>query len=185
MQNTWRRQYYTGRVHGRKLIAALFFPFPGSIRNQQRRFKPVLKARENPEASGSSSWDLTFTSSFCFLWHIFVVPSQVFPKILIEESRPSKRHRCILRPAPFQTEISPCLPKCNPDPECKFSPPPSTPHLAVATSGRCQRTLPQVDFNQVLLNEFSLWQRSGCKTAARNAGPHKIFFKKKQWTWFL
>lgn len=30
----------------------------------------------------------------------------------------------------FQTEISPCLPKFNPDPECEFSPLASTPCLA-------------------------------------------------------
>lgn len=30
----------------------------------------------------------------------------------------------------FQTEISPCLPKFNPDPECEFSPLASTPRLA-------------------------------------------------------
>lgn len=67
----------------------------------------------------------------------------------------------------------------HPELECKFSPPASTPDLAVAISGRCQGKCPQVDVNQVLLNEFSLWQRSGCKTVARNAGPHKIFFFKE------
>lgn len=67
----------------------------------------------------------------------------------------------------------------HPELECKFSPSASTPDSAVATSGRCQGKRPQVDVNQVLLNEFSLWQRSGCKTVARNAGPHKIFFFKE------
>lgn len=84
-------------------------------------------------------------------------------------------------PSSFQW-ISPCLPKHNPELECKFSPPASTPHLAVATSGRCQGKRPQVDVNQVLLNEFSLWQRSGCKTVARNAGPPKNFFFYKKET---
>lgn len=46
-----------------------------------------------------------FTSSFCFLGRIFVIPSQVFPKILTEERRPSKRHWCMLRPAPLVSKL--------------------------------------------------------------------------------
>lgn len=121
----------------------------------------MLRARENPEASGSWSWDLTRRSSFCFLRHIFlfVCLTQVFPMILTEESRPSE-DLTRLRPSRFHTEASPCLPKFNPDPECKFSPP-APPHAwQVATSGSCQGTLPQ----PVLLNEFPFWQRSGCKS---------------------
>lgn len=76
----------------RKLIAALISSSLGSIGNQQRRLKRVLKARGNPEASGRQSRDLTPRSSVGFLGHVFVVPSQVFPKILTEESRPSRRH---------------------------------------------------------------------------------------------
>lgn len=33
-------------------------------------------------------------------------------------------------PSRFQTEISPCLPKCNPDLEFELSPPAPTPRLA-------------------------------------------------------
>lgn len=49
----------------------------------------------------------------------------------------------------------------------------------VAISGRRQGKLPQVHFNQVLLNEFSLWQRYGCKIVAKTAGPHKICKKER------
>lgn len=178
MQNTWRIQYSSGRARRRKWIAALISPLVRELWGTSRGDWRVLKTRENPEASGHESWDLTLTSSFRFLGHIFVVPSQVFPKILTEESRPSKRHWCTLRPAPLVSKLryhhvyrnatqtqnlnSLLLP---------------LPHAwQVATSGRGQGKLPQVHFKQVLLSEFSLWQRPGCKIMARNAGPRKIFF---------
>lgn len=81
-------------------------------------------------------------------------------------------------PSSFQTEISPCLPKhiqsWNAN-SLLLPPPPTWQWPLQEDAGKC----PQVDVNQVLLNEFSLWQRSGCKTVARNAGPHKIFFFKE------
>lgn len=71
-------------------------------RNQQRRLKQE-KTLE-PQAVNHEITTL-FTSSFYFLWHISVVPSQVFPKVLQEENRPSKRHWCILRPGPLGSKL--------------------------------------------------------------------------------
>lgn len=39
-------------------------------------------------------------------------------------------------PSRFQTEISPCLPKCNLDSEFELSPPAPTPHLAGGHFGK-------------------------------------------------
>lgn len=89
--------------------------------------------------------------------------------ILTEESRPSKRPWLEAGPLVFTLRhhhvYRNLIQTQNAD-----SLLPAPPHSwQVATSGRCQGTLPQ----PVLLNEFSLRQRSGCKSG-------QIFFLKKE-----
>lgn len=94
----------------------------------------MLKARENPEASGNGSWDLTLRSSVCFLGHIlsplFQCKYSQWPwgREAIKEALMDTR----ASPFRFHTEISPCLPKFNPHPEWKSSSPAPTRHLAGA-----------------------------------------------------
>lgn len=102
MQNTWRIQYYIGRMSIRKLTAVLFVPFVGFIIETNRG-----------DLSKRKPWSLRqlvmryhiIYKQFFFLWHISVVPSQVFPKVLQEENRPLKRHWCILRPGPLGSKL--------------------------------------------------------------------------------
>lgn len=153
---------YSTRSEGctQQLIAALSSPFLGSTRYPQRRFKRKCSKQEKtlkPQAVGHgiSHWEAVFASLDTFFCFISSIPNDShWGKQAIKEALTR------LRPSRFQTETSPCSPKFNPDPECKFSPP-APPHAwQVVTSGRCQVTLPQPG----LLNEFSLWQRSGCKS---------------------
>lgn len=112
--------------------------------------------------------------------HYFCSISSI-PNILTEESRPSKRHWCILRPAPLVFKLKYHRVYRNAvqaqNANSLLQPPPHA--RQAATPGKARESVRY----QVLPNELSLWQRSGCNTG-QTCWPSWVL-KKKQWTWFL
>lgn len=121
-------------------IAALSSPFLGSISTDRGGLRESVKSKRKPwslrqlvmgphtEKRLLLPWTLV-----CLFVYLKYYPSDShWGKEAIQEALTR------LRPLRLHTETSPCLPKFNPDPERKFSPP-APPHAwQAATSGRCQ-----------------------------------------------
>lgn len=190
MQNTWRIQYYIGRAHVRKWIAALVFfpPFPGSMRNQQRGVESVKSKRKpwslRPLVMGSHIY-----KQFLFPWTHFCCSISSIPKDPQWGKQAIKEALMYAqaRPTSFQTGISPCLPKFNPDSEFEFSPPAPTPALAGGhfrkTPGKASPSTFPTGSTRWIFTLAKIWvQNDGQKCCWPS---WDLLEGKQQETWFL